>query len=742
MIEASGNDSSVSSVVVKALDAIVLATMLSIVVATLFVVGQPIFANDTWIHLALGEAFASAGPWLEADPYLFAAPGPPSPASWLGAWTLFEVFDWTGFAGLRLAHVGLVLGALFLVWRLFRQSHFERRGAAVGVLLFIALSTYRLVQLRPDLFTILATLGVISGLMLRPDRLGRREFLMAAALGAVWANWHAGFVLGPILLLGTSAALLLDRVVLRRPASAEDTGENAAANASGATDALGLASAGLAMVVGSLLNPQGVGAWLAYFESGGDTLPLGAVVDEWGRTNLLAAPVNALPPTWAAWGLCWLALLVTAAAFVVFLHDRSSNEEGRRAGESVIDPRRLALAVACLVAAIWAQRFLWLAVVPFTLVGDLLRWRGHRSAAPGMRTRAGLALVLVVAISSAHFRAGDWVLVTRGTPRTLAGMAEPYTASKFFASAMWFLADTGVEGRIFNDYPLGGFMSFWLAPELQMSSSGTMNVDRTAMEDFLAIAAREGRNGASFEALLDRHEIDLFLGIGLPTEAAPGRAVASTVRHLAGVSGWRLVYRNLRSAIYLRANARNESNLARIASWYAEQGVPFDAERGFDVERVITRTPDWAIAQGIIPRDFKPLLASVRHAFATGQVGAEPSRLAAIFSTLGLCDRALSTDRRVLELAPGDLYARHRTVWCLLDAGRFEAARREVDRWTASAAVGGEVDPSGWKEILQELAPLSESERRARIVRLALMPIQFARFVRLGFVLPPARTER
>ena len=40
---------------------------LALVLITLALVGQPIYANDTWIHLALGEAFASQGPLLAAD---------------------------------------------------------------------------------------------------------------------------------------------------------------------------------------------------------------------------------------------------------------------------------------------------------------------------------------------------------------------------------------------------------------------------------------------------------------------------------------------------------------------------------------------------------------------------------------------------------------------------------------------------------------------------------------------------
>ena len=76
--------------------------------ATLWLVGQPLYANDTWIHLALGEAFAAQGPWLAADPYLYAAPGPPAPSSWLGSTALYGVQSAVGFFGLRAAHVAAV----------------------------------------------------------------------------------------------------------------------------------------------------------------------------------------------------------------------------------------------------------------------------------------------------------------------------------------------------------------------------------------------------------------------------------------------------------------------------------------------------------------------------------------------------------------------------------------------------------------------------------------------------------
>ena len=54
-----------------------------VALATLIAVGQPIMTDDTWIHLTLGRAYFEHGPWLETDPLLAHASGPPLPAAWL-----------------------------------------------------------------------------------------------------------------------------------------------------------------------------------------------------------------------------------------------------------------------------------------------------------------------------------------------------------------------------------------------------------------------------------------------------------------------------------------------------------------------------------------------------------------------------------------------------------------------------------------------------------------------------------
>ena len=119
------------------------------------------------------------------------------------------------------------------------------------------------------------------------------------------------------------------------------------------------------------------------------------------------------------------------------------------------------------------------------------------------RTRLLIALTLAAAIG--HVRAGDWRMVTAVLRVEGAGYGAPYPTQRYNAHAVWFLADAGLEGRLFNEYPVGGFMSFWLAPAVQVASSGTMNVAREAMRANFAIGERRPlRAGEDYAAAASR----------------------------------------------------------------------------------------------------------------------------------------------------------------------------------------------------------------------------------------------
>lgn len=722
-----------------------------LVLSTVALAGQPIYANDTWIHLALGEAFAEQGPWLRADPHLFAAAAPPDPSSWLGSIAIYGIHQLAGFSGLRIAHALVVFLILVLAWHVLRRAGASAAAASAGVAGFILLSTYRLVQLRPDLFTIGATLALLPLVSSIGSRRDRARILVAAILAALWSNVHAAFVLGPALVLGTSVVIAVLSLLPGPDWARRDDRRRAT----------WLGAAGLAMFTASLANPQGVGAHLAYFSSGTDTLALESVVDEWNATNFLSWPIPFLPPSLAAWLMGWVCIVGLALVVVRLGRERFV---AHGAGVRAVDPALVAFAGAGLAAAALASRFLWLGIFALAAIGALVSLRtsapspvgsaaasADRSCLPRSTTAAivttpGTAVALALftlAAAILHFSAGDWPLVSRAMRAEGADYVAPYPTERYGTHAIWFLADTGVEGRIFNDYPLGGFMSFWLSPKLQMASSGTMNVAREAMEANLAIGARQTlRPGEDYAALLDRQGFDLFLGAGYPIEATAGRPIPCTTRHLEHEPGWLLVFRNLRNAVYLRRNAENSENLERIGAYYARAGVPFDRERGFETEKVVRTASRWAIDHGVVPIDFESLVAHVRTSGRKKQVDLQTHHLAILYATLGLYERALAIDGLIRSVDPDDSVAGWRVIWSLIQLGRWNEAMTAAEglETQSQAAQGSGANP--WTRLIEQLRTADPSARATLIAHLPVLRLEQVDWVRSGVVLAPARLER
>ncbi|MFK7897815.1 MAG: hypothetical protein AB8G23_18410 [Myxococcota bacterium] len=711
-----------------------------LVVMTLVLVGQPIYANDTWIHLALGEAFVQAGgPWLSADPHLFAAPSPPPPSSWLGSVAIYAVRDAFGFTGLRVFHVLCVGGILGLAWAAFRRGSGTRLGASLGLIAFLLLSTYRLVQMRPHLYTIGATL-LLYLLLVAPRRTPTPGAIAISALvAAIWANVHAAFLLGPILILGTSLSLFALAMVSSLAFGPEPDSE---VEAEAFARARGLGLAGGALLLATLLNPQGWNAHLAYFRGGEETIGLGVVIDEWGRTDLFSLPVLNLPPTPAAWFVCWLCVLGLVLGVVELFRERSG--PSLRSPDQRIDPALVALSVAGLAAALFASRFLWLGFFPLALLAWVVAHR--REAGAGWeRTMPWAAAALGAALCAMHLYAGDWTITSKALGRSLPAFKEaytqPYRADKFHGHGVWFLADAGIEGRIQNDYSLGGFMSVWLSPALQMSSSGTMNVAQKAMQDQMAIGMRgPNEEGRSYLQLLDLYEIDVFLGSGFPVVPPPGRPLASSVRDLEWEPDWILIYRNLRSSIFLRRGDRNQANLERVARYYAERGVPFDSVYGLRVDEVIQHAPRWAIANGVIPMDWNEMMRVVAQDQARVQVSDQTRRMSLLYSVLGLYDRALKADRWILTREPTDGLTAHRVIWSLTQLRRFDEALEaalEFEAGPLGAAING-----AWSAQMRGLLAFDESGRVQRAARTPLLQRAQQQLVQLGRLPAPARTSR
>jgi hypothetical protein len=681
---------------------------------------QPLQTDDAWWHLALGRAYASAGLWLEADPLLHTASAAPEPAAWLADLGLYAVVRGGGFQALRVAQALAVAWILAFAWTLLRRASGSRSLASLGTACFTALAAYRLNQLRPELATIAATLLLYRCLLEDPKPPGWRRIALGALLLALWVNLHSGFLLGP-LLLGAALGGLVVAAALARGDERRPLLERARRMA--AALALGVAA--------SLLNPTGVSPYLAYFRAGVDSPELTHVVDEWASVDLLRFPVANLPPSPLAWALVWT-LLLGSLAVVSFAAMRLRMDASR--SKPVPDPALAGAAVASLVAMLFAVRFLWLGILPLLLLARCApSVCSERLRRPMRIAAAGLSLALV----PGFVRLGDWSMLSGTLPKSWSEYRRPFLAAKYHSGAVWMLADAGLEGKLFNDYFMGGFLGYWLAPELRGFVNGTLNFPTQALAAQAAIA--KGRGLAPDESmleLLDRYDVDLFFGVRLPQAPWSNRPWIYSSGHLEGASGWLPVFRNLGSAVYLRSDPRNRANLDRVVAYYAREGVPFDPTLGFDPAAVIRADPAWAIDHGLVPRDFPAIVADAD--------GPDPAqrrsaldRLAWLWVALGEYEDAIAIDRRLLRSNPGANAPTRRLVWSLLHLGLPEEAREAST--SLATARSHKISAAIAEAARRGVAELADDERRALLARLPVFTASEAGALFAGVVDPPTR---
>ena len=681
----------------------------------LLAVGQPIFTDDLWWHLALGRGFRAGGPWLDADPLLAAAAGPPSPASWWSDVALFELSRAGGFAALRALHAAAVAAILAAVWAALQRASRSPILASTGTLAFAALAAYRLVQLRPELVTIACALALWR-LVLVPRRpLSARHILAFAGLSLLWVNAHAAFPLALLLPAAAIAGLLC--AAPWRDAASRDLDRARARRL-----ALALVAAGAA----TLVNPLGPRAHLAYLVAGGPTPALERVSDEWSPVSLFSLPTPAALPTPLAWVLAWAIGLGLALVLARAIRD------ARGAHTPSPDPALLGASLAAFALMLAAVRFLWLGVLPLLLFAAVLAPR------PGASPRARWVIAGAAPLLLAAFLAfGTWPKITRGLPATWSDYAQPYQTGKYHAHAVWLLRDSDLRGTLHCDYSLGGFAGYWLAPEIRTVVNGSLNVPRGTLDAIGALALRRGeRADEDFPALLERLGVDLFLGTRLPLAGADPRALVSTTGHLEGVPGWIPVFRNLSSALYLRADARGRENVTRLARWYAAQGVPFDATRGFDAGAVIERAGGWAFRHGMVPPRFARLAHVARHSDAPRDRTAR-SRAAIVYAVLGLYGNAIAIDRRSLQRDPGAVAVRRRLAWSLLRTGAYPEAA------AVAAPLTSQPEADGLSHLIErtarEVLALDAASARARVALLPLLTRAEAHWLLVRTPTAPAR---
>ena len=675
---------------------VVAATGLGLtVLVVLLMAAAPLYTDDFWWHLKAGEMYAHDGLWPERDWMLHTAHADaPVQHEWLFGWSLYHLHRLVGFGGLRIVHGLAVAAILALAYSTFRRA--GRCGgrcagrcggagavftcAAVGV--FAVLSMSRLVQLRPDLFSIAATL-VFYRLLLADGRPpGRMRIVAFAVLCAIWANVHSLFLLSANLLIAALLGVLLGHLLERFLVPPTKTDTDVRGEHESRKLAMQLSAALCLGVVAALLNPRGLGQHLT-FGTSTESTAIWHVTDEWSHFNALSAGANHPSVTFAR----WLVIDVLLLGFTLTAGWRLVQVIRLRSAEAVRDfaPMHFGLALASIVAMFISIRFMWMLAFALLYLLHVADWRVwtrttttdrpvRRLAAPAATWLAamvsvGLAVWFAMSLSFAN-------LVARFGDDPTEYFTRAYRTHKFHLEGVHFLQAAALEGRLFNSYGMGGFLGYWLAPELRtFIDSRTEHYDASVFLDYSSVTQMLGPTAAeSFLDVLDRHRVDVFFGIGFPNWWHP----AYTTTHLEGVPGWLLVSRSFRHAIYLRNDARNRENLRRVASFYAAAGVPFDPERGLDPSSVIRERPAWAVDHAMLPPEHAELLAQASNADSPAHLDAA-NALGLVYLLTGAYDEQLARDRRTAAEYPDNVACRQRLAYTLMRLAQSAAAAAVVE---------------------------------------------------------------
>ena len=651
----------------RSVDVLAGLSLLLVLVVLLWLVGRPLATDDLWWHLKLGEVYASQGPWVDEDPLYHTTQDQPTvPHEWLYQAGLHWLQRALGFQGLRVIHVLAVAGLGFWAFRIFRRAAGGLAPACLASIVFLELSWFRLFQFRPDLVSIAALLALHDLLLGRDGPPGRARTLWAGLVFLLWVNMHSLFAIGLALIVAALLGLGLRRILLRVVAS---FGQGAAMGSESDARTDAALARGLALALGcallaTLLNPRGVHAHLLFFveSASGDIWQLQDDFLPWNPLRPVAGN-HALTP------LCWFvadALLITwlwtaGRGLLRVARERSA------AAVRDLDCVYLGLSAACFAAMLATVRFHWMALFPLLYLLRALRRSvlGKPARAAGFSRLAavaslGLALALPAGI---HLEA-----YAREVAAEPQGYQSPYLDQRYCGPGVRFLADAGIQGRLFHPFNLGGFLGFWLAPDLRTFIDGRMDhYPSEVLRDYLRIRQASDVGAARpLWKLLEKWDIDVFFGTSFPESRYSDRFWISHVRRL---PGWVPIWASQTHSIYLRRNSRNARNLTLALAWFMQRDVPFSLEKGLDAGAAIERRPAWVVKQGIVPANYFEVLEASQSPDTERRLGAL-TELGRVYWQIGAFEKQVAADSAVAALDPTAREARRRLADGLLHLRR------------------------------------------------------------------------
>ena len=166
---------------------------------------RPATDPDLWWHLRTGQWIVETGHIPHSDPFSFTRAGQPWVShEWLSEVVFYETRKHAGAGGLIVfSAIVTSAGFMLLYLRCSGKPHWAAAATALG-----ALASAPVWGVRPQMFTF----ALASLLLWLLDRGQERPWLLVSVppLFLLWLNLHAGFALGPALMLAYGFGLLVE----------------------------------------------------------------------------------------------------------------------------------------------------------------------------------------------------------------------------------------------------------------------------------------------------------------------------------------------------------------------------------------------------------------------------------------------------------------------------------------------------------------------------------------------------
>jgi hypothetical protein len=462
---------------------------------------RTIIDPDFWWHLKTGQYLIETKSIPHADIFSILHQGREwITHEWLSEVFMYGVYKSLGYGGLIVTFSLIITAAFYLVYRRYRES-VGHPYVACAALLLGAFATMPVWGVRPQMFSLLLASVFLTILDQFSHNENTKTIYWLIPLTTVWANLHAGFALGLVLILLTIAGLMLESLM---------SGELKA----GFKRVRPLLIVWLLCVAAVSLNPSGARLYAYPFE----TLKSHAMmkyIAEWWSPNFQEPMFQPL------------ALLIFATCAALAL------------GRKQVRISELVLLTATGFAALRSGRnvpFFALVAIPLLARNSwdwisTQKW-GEWLTRPEDRRNAkiflNVILFIVVPLGIAVARVG----------RSVADQSS-VTAQTYPVAATDFLSVQKLPQPIYNEYGWGGYLIWRLYPQYRVYIDGRADVYGDAfLEEFLMVHGGE----PPWQEPLDRYGIKTVM-------VKPDAALASLLKL---EPHWTKVFEDSQAIIFTR----------------------------------------------------------------------------------------------------------------------------------------------------------------------------------------------